>query len=92
MCLCPDGPKPSQGLTLLRLCEIMSFITLMKEGRVVDLDDTLASSAAGPSRELKLPLANRFILANAQAYNTTFWIQDPRFKNIEWVKYTEKTT
>jgi predicted nucleic acid-binding protein len=63
---------------------------MMKEGRVVDLDDNLALVAAELSYELKLPLADSIILATARVHNATLWTQDEHFKGIEGVKYVEK--
>jgi len=70
--------------------DALEAIALMKEGRIVDLDDNLALVAAELSYELKLPLADSIILATAQANNATLWTQDAHFKNMEGVKYFEK--
>ncbi len=68
----------------------LEAIAMMKEGRVVDLDDNLALVAAELSYELKLPLADSIILATARVHNATLWTQDEHFKGIEGVKYVEK--
>jgi predicted nucleic acid-binding protein len=68
----------------------LEAIAMMKEGRVVDLDDNLALVAAELSYELKLPLADSIILATARVHNATLWTQDEHFKGIEGVKYIEK--
>jgi predicted nucleic acid-binding protein len=70
--------------------DALEAIALMKEGRVVDLDGSLALSAAELSYELKLPLADSIILATARTYNAILWTQDAHFKDIEGVKYIEK--
>jgi predicted nucleic acid-binding protein len=70
--------------------DALEAIALMKEGRVVDLDGSLALSAAELSYELTLPLADSIILATARTYNAILWTQDARFKDIEGVKYIEK--
>ena len=63
----------------------------MKEGRVVDLDDSLALLAAELSVELKLPLADSIILASSREHNATLWTQDAHFKGLDDVKYIEKS-
>jgi len=70
--------------------DALEAIALMKEGRIVDLDDSLALVAAELSYELKLPMADSIILATARVYAATFWTQDSHFKGIEGVQYIEK--
>ena len=70
--------------------DALEAIALMKEGRVLDLDDSLALAAAELSYELKLPLADSIILATARANNATLWTQDAHFKGMDGVKYIEK--
>jgi predicted nucleic acid-binding protein len=70
--------------------DALEAIALMKEGRVVDLDDSLALVAAELSYELKLPMADSIILATARAYDAILWTQDMHFKDLEGVKYIEK--
>jgi len=70
--------------------DALEAVAMMKDGRVVDLDDNLALVAAELSYELKLPLADSIILATARVHNATLWTQDEHFKGIEGVKYIEK--
>jgi predicted nucleic acid-binding protein len=70
--------------------DALEAIALMKEGRVVDLDDNLALSAAEISYEMQLPLADSIILATARANEAVLWTQDAHFKGVEGVKYIEK--
>jgi predicted nucleic acid-binding protein len=70
--------------------DALEAVALMKEGRVIDLDDSLALAAAELSYELKLPLADSIILATARAHNATLWTQDAHFKGLDGVKYVEK--
>jgi predicted nucleic acid-binding protein len=62
---------------------------LMK-GTLVDLTSPLALSAAVISIELRLPMADSFILAAAREKDATLWTQDEHFKDIPGVKYIEK--
>jgi toxin FitB len=68
----------------------LQAIATMMQGRVIDLDSSLALSAAKLSFELKLPMADSIILATAQHYQAMLWTQDEDFKNLAGVKYYEK--
>ncbi|MFQ6116438.1 MAG: PIN domain-containing protein [bacterium] len=57
---------------------------------VVDLDMTIALSAAKISANLGLPMADSIILMTARAYNATLWTQDSDLKDVEDVRYIEK--
>lgn len=70
--------------------DALEAVAQMKDGRVVDLDDSLALLAAGLSYELKLPLADSIILATARDHDATLWTQDVHFKGVEGVQYIEK--
>jgi len=74
-----------RGLTTAR-----ANVSDMHEGKIIELDSSLALSAAHISIELKLAMADSIILATARAYNATLWTQDEHFKDIEGVKYIEK--
>ena len=65
-------------------------VAAMQQGRVVDLDATLALRAAKISAELKLPMADSVMLATAQVHGATLWTQDADFEGIEGVEYVEK--
>lgn len=71
--------------------DALEAVALMKEGRVVELDDSLALLAAELSHELKLPLADSIILATARECNATLWTQDAHFKDLADVKYIAKS-
>ncbi len=62
----------------------------MQQGKVVDLDATLAVNAAKLSHDLQLPLADSIILATARFNTATLWTQDGDFKEIEGVEYRAK--
>jgi len=62
----------------------------MKHGKVIEIDESLALSAARLSAELKLPMADSLILATARAHNAILWTQDEHFKDLDGVKYVEK--
>lgn len=64
---------------------------LMRQGRVVPLDDALALEAARLSIEHHLPLADSVIFATARAHRATLWTQDADFKDLQGVRYLSKT-
>jgi toxin FitB len=70
--------------------EAQVHISDMKQGAVIEMNESLALSAAKLSADLKLPMADSFILATARANNATLWTQDEHFKDIDGVKYIEK--
>lgn len=65
-------------------------VTQMQQGRVVDLDASLALTAAKLSFDLKLPLADSVILATGRAHHTTIWTQDADFARLRGIKYVAK--
>ena len=62
----------------------------MHTGQILDIDESLALSAAQISIDTKLPMADSLILATARAYDATLWTQDEHFKDVEGVRYIEK--
>lgn len=68
----------------------LEAMALMQQGIIVDLDATLAMSAARLSLELKLPMADSIILATARAWDAVLWTQDDDFEGVEGVKYVSK--
>jgi predicted nucleic acid-binding protein len=70
--------------------EAQIHVSDMKQGKVIEIDESLALSAAKLSAELKLPMADSLILAAARANYATLWTQDEHFKDLDGVKYIEK--
>jgi predicted nucleic acid-binding protein len=66
-------------------------IARMLQGKVIDLDTTLALQAAKISVDLGLPMADSIILATARAHQAVVWTQDEHFKDMEDVQYMERT-
>lgn len=63
---------------------------LMQQGRVVELDATLALRAAKLGLTHKLPLADSVIYATTQAHSATLWTQDADFENLPSVRFASK--
>jgi predicted nucleic acid-binding protein len=68
----------------------LDAMALLQQGRMVDLDATLAMNAARLSLELKLPMADSIVLATARASEATLWTQDDDFEGLDGVKYIAK--
>ena len=70
--------------------EALQAIALMKQGRVVDLDESLAMSAAKISHVSKIPMADSIILATANCFKATLWTQDIDLRDFDNVQYVAK--
>lgn len=64
---------------------------IMSQGQVIDLDMSLALTAAKLSAEHKMPMADSIILATARQYNASVLTQDNDFEGIAGVEYFKKT-
>ena len=69
----------------------LEVAALMRQGRVVPLDDALALEAARLSVAERLPMADSVILATARAHKATLWTQDADFENVQGVRYLPKS-
>lgn len=65
----------------------LELVAHMMQGRVVDLDATLALAAAKLATELRLAMADAVILATARASQAVLWTQDSHFEGLEDVRY-----
>lgn len=68
----------------------LEAVAMMRQGRVVPLDDALALEAARLSVEHRMPMADSVILATARAHRATLWTQDADFKDLPDVRYLAK--
>ena len=69
----------------------LTAIAHMQIGKVIDLDQDLARTAARISVEEKIPMADSIIWATTLRNGATLWTQDEDFKNIKGnVKYFSK--
>jgi predicted nucleic acid-binding protein len=68
----------------------LQVAALMRQGRVVPLDEALALSAAKLSFDLKLPMADSIMLATARQFEAQLWTQDADFAAIPGVRYVAK--
>ena len=70
--------------------DALQAVAVMQQGQVVDLDSSLALTAARLSIVAKLPMADSIMLATAQAHGATLWTQDADFKGVAGVKFVPK--
>ena len=70
--------------------DALQAVAVMQQGAVVDLDSSVALSAARLSVEIQLPMADRIMLATARKYEATLWTQDSDFKGLENVQYRKR--
>lgn len=68
----------------------LQIVALMAQGQVVELDQTLALSAAKISHDLKIPMADSIILATARVHKAILWTQDIDLAGIQNVQYIAK--
>lgn len=67
--------------------EALRAIALMQQSRVIELDASLAISAAKIGLDEKLPLADSVILATARRFGATLWTMDSDFEGKPLVRY-----
>lgn len=70
--------------------DALQAVAAMQQGTVVDLDTSLALTAARISIQEQLPMADSVMLATALAYRATLWTQDSDFKEFKGVRYIAK--
>jgi predicted nucleic acid-binding protein len=70
--------------------DALRAIALMRQAKVVDLNDSLALSAARLSVNARLALADSIILCTAQHQGATLWTQDAHFEGMDGVRYVAK--
>jgi predicted nucleic acid-binding protein len=72
--------------------DALQAVAVMEQGSVVDLDQSIALTAARVSVDHDLPLADSIMLATARKFNAALWTQDSDFEGIEGVKFFPKLT
>src|SRR3954466_5811553 len=68
----------------------LQAVALMQQGRVVDVDATLALSAAKAGIDYKLPLADSIVYATAAQVDGVVWTQDADFDGLGDVHFFPK--
>jgi predicted nucleic acid-binding protein len=68
----------------------LEAVAQMQQGRVVDLDATIALTAARLGVDLKLPLADSVVYATARHHDAELWTQDADFEGKAGVRFRAK--
>ena len=68
----------------------LETVAVLQQGRLIDLNATLAVAAADVSHSEKLPMADSIIIATARAENAIIWTQDSDFEGRSGVKFRRK--
>jgi predicted nucleic acid-binding protein len=68
----------------------LEAVVLMRQARVVPLDEQLALDAARFASSHRLPLADSIVLATARRHDAMLWTQDSDFEGLENVRYFAK--
>ncbi len=72
--------------------EALQVVAVMQQGRVSEMDSTVALSAARISIDHKLPMADSVMLATAKLNQATLWTQDSHFEGLAGVKYKKSAS
>jgi len=70
--------------------DALRAVAQMEQGKVVDLDRTIAVEAARLVLERRLPMADSIILATSDSHHATLWTQDADFADVPGVRYFAK--
>lgn len=70
--------------------EALQAAALMRQGRVVPLDEGLALEAAKLSMIKKLPMADSIVLATAWSHRAVVWTQDADFEGMDSVQFKRR--
>ena len=69
----------------------LQVTAMMQQGKVIEMDAALATTAAQLSAELKLPMADSIVLATARQCAATIWTQDADFEGFADVRFVRKS-
>ena len=67
--------------------EALQVIAQMQQGQVVNVDPSIAISAARVSIQYQMPMADAIMLATARNHKAALWTQDSHFEGIQNVNY-----
>ena len=72
--------------------DALQAVALMQQGTVIDLDSSLALSAAKLGVDHKLPLADSIVYATARLVGGMVWTQDADCEGLPNVEYVPKAS
>lgn len=70
--------------------DALKAITLLQQGKVIDIDSETVLDAAKLSFEKSLPMADAIIYTISNKYRATLWTQDSDFEGLAGVTYFPK--
>lgn len=70
----------------------LQAVAQMKQGRIINVTEDVALSAALIGLKEKLPMADSLIYATARAQAAVLWTQDEHFRSLPGVNYTAART
>ncbi len=70
----------------------LQAVAQMKQGRIIDITEDVALSAALISLKQKLPMADSLIYATARTQGAVLWTQDDHFRSLPGVNYMKART
>jgi predicted nucleic acid-binding protein len=70
--------------------EALQVIAVMQQGKIIEMDTTIALSAARISIDHQLPMADSVLLATARLNSALLWTQDSHFEGMDNVKYRKR--
>jgi predicted nucleic acid-binding protein len=68
----------------------LQAVAVMLQGRVAELDASVAVAAARVSVDFKIPMADSIMLASARAHQAILWTQDADFALVADVRYKKR--
>ncbi len=77
-------------LSFVAVEKAAQFVEIMRQGRTISFDESLALQAALISRQYQLALADAIIYTTALTHSAQLWTQDAHFKGLANVQFIEK--
>ncbi len=68
----------------------LQAIALMQQAKVVEVNTSIAISAAKISYDKNIPMVDSLIYTTARFFNAIVWTQDSDFKDLDGVKFIKK--
>ncbi|MFC1513843.1 type II toxin-antitoxin system VapC family toxin [candidate division KSB1 bacterium] len=71
--------------------DALMAVSVMMQGKIIDVNSEIAIESAKLSHNHKLPMADSIILASAELYDAEIYTQDKDFRNFNNVHYIKKS-
>jgi toxin FitB len=70
--------------------DALEAVAQMMRGQLIELNSSIALSAAKLAIQYKMPMADSIMLATAYEHGATLWTQDAHFASVPSVRYIPK--